>query len=85
VEYHPTVFGAVRAVHVIPSGDVMIRWAAVPLIATAQNKPSCGDQHTLVHAPALGAVRAIHVTPSGLVMICWSAVPVNATAQKSPN
>jgi hypothetical protein len=87
----------VRAVHVTPSGDVMIRCSTLPSSATAQNIPRSGDQHTEFHWTALGAVRAVHVMVGSYapvtrresngtdVMISWEAVPLFATAQNIPS
>jgi hypothetical protein len=72
--------GAVRGVHVTPSGLVMICWAGVPELATAQNSPSCGDHVTDRHATAFGEFWILHVLPSGLVMICCVFVVVVDTA-----
>ena len=58
----------------------MIICSTVPLLAIAQNSPSCGDQHTDRHWTALGLVREVHVIPSGLVMI----PPLYDTAQNRP-
>lgn len=65
------------AVHVIPSGEVMAR--LVPVLDTAQKRPSSGDQQIDVHTFAAGAVREVHVLPSGDVI----TLPSFATAQNS--
>jgi hypothetical protein len=75
--------GAVLEVHVVPSGDVIICVAGSPSEATAQNRPSDGDQHTDCHVLALALVFEFHVTPSADVITCVATAPSVATAQKS--
>jgi hypothetical protein len=71
-----------RVVQVIPSGEVITRFA-VPELATAQNKERAGDHVTEFQALSLLVVSlAVHTMLSELVMTL-SAVPELATAQKS--
>ena len=47
IEFQPDADAADRAVHVVPSGEVMT--LLVPLSETAVNTPSSGDQQTDCH------------------------------------
>ena len=69
-----------RAVHVIPSGDVA---TVVDVCATAQNNPNSGDQQTDSQNADDGSVRAVQFIPSGEVAATVEAVPV--VAQNSPS
>jgi hypothetical protein len=51
----------------MPIADVMTR-APVPLLATAANRDSSGDQHTLRHEMLPPAVRNVQAVPLELVM-----------------
>lgn len=55
----------------------------VPEAATAQNKPSSGDQHTARHAFASAAVLAVHDVP--FVEVITAFVPELATATNNAN
>jgi len=72
----------VRAVHVTPSGDVMMS-APMPEFATAQKRLSSGDQHTDCQPAFVGVVRVVQVMPSGDVAA--PGVTVFPTAQKIPS
>ena len=61
----------VRAVQVIPSGEVITR-SPVPVYATATNKLSSGDQQTERQLLSLDGVRAVQVIPSGEVIMLSS-------------
>lgn len=76
---HVSALGDVRALHVMPSGEVTICWATVPVAATAQNNPNWGLQHT--PDGAMGLARSVQLTPSGLVM----TPAVDETAQNNPS
>ena len=67
----------------MPSGEVITR-LSVPVIATAQNRPSSGAQQTESHWLSAALVLAVHVMPSGEV-ITRLPVPVSATAQNRPS
>src|SRR5215510_7404216 len=76
---HVTAFqirtaGAVRPVHVMPSGDVMMRVGSpvvkLPDCATATNSPNVADHVMSCQSPMMALVRAVHVIPSGEVITC---------------
>lgn len=73
----------VRSVHVTPSGEVMTR-LPVPVIDTAQNRPSSGDQHMDRQSLSAGVTCAVQVMPSGEV-ITLLPVPVIETAANKPS
>ena len=81
-EFHWLSVVETRAVHVMPSGDVIMRLPE-PVFATARNIPRSAAQHTDLHALSAADVRAVHVIPSGEV-ITRLPVPVSATATNSP-
>jgi hypothetical protein len=69
--------------HVLPSVEVATLFP-VPVIATAQNSISSGDQQTLAHSWVGITVPAVyHVNPS--VENAPRIVPAVATAQNIPN
>ena len=65
----------------MPSGLVITR-LPVPLMATAQNNDSSGDQQTLIHWLSAALVWAVQLTPSGEV-ITRLPTPLEETAQNS--
>jgi hypothetical protein len=65
----------------MPSGDVITRF--VPLVATATNIPSSGDQVTAHQPDAADADLLVHVIPSGEVITRF--VPAYATATNNPS
>ncbi len=62
----PSASATGTAVHVVPSGEVMLRF--VPSKLTAQNSNRSGDQVTPVHVFCSDAVRAVQLMPSGDVI-----------------
>lgn len=81
--FHVSFVTLAGPVQVIPSGEVIVR---VLLVATAQNRASCGDQHTSIQPlDEPTAVWVVQVVPSGEVMTRDVASPVDATAQNRPS
>lgn len=70
---------AVRAVHVVPSGDVITR--CVPSEEVAQNIPRNGDQQTLLQVFDSAALWEVQVTPVEDTETAFAATPLPATAQ----
>ena len=79
----PLSAGVVRAVQLIPSGEV-ITLLPVPEVDTAQNKDNSGDQQILCQLLSAGVVRVVQLIPSGEV-ITLLPVPEYATAQNKDN
>src|SRR4051812_39883293 len=75
--------GVVRAVHVTPSGEVMI--AVMELLEShATNTPTPGDQTTSRYRLAAAAVCAVHVTPFGDVKTrCVPPPPTTTNRDRS--
>src|SRR3569832_2125540 len=78
---HELSAGGVRAVHVMPSGDVIMP-SPVPVAATAQNSPISGAHVRPRHGLAAAAARAVQFMPSGDVIT--RLVPSRAQAQNRP-
>ena len=60
---HAVLFGAVRLVHVVPLGEVIMLVLAVPFCATATNNDKEGLQQTDFQFREEVASLAVHVSP----------------------
>ena len=82
IDTHELSSAEACVVQVIPFGDVITSCPEVPELATAQNNPNSGDQHTDVHT-LFEAVCSVQVIPFGdVITLCPAGPP---TAQNKPN
>jgi hypothetical protein len=74
---HASILGSVLDTQEVPFDEVIHLF--VPVLDTAQNMPSSGDQQTERQALAAAAACAVHAVPLGEVITRLVPLPATAT------